>query len=148
VLPLFWGLVLGAGGALAALCLQELARQIDEDKTDDPFWQPVRRIADWIALPPCWLALVFIQATIPFSGGRRGAAMAGFLNRFREEPLDRVAAAVAYGLDLGPSAAGHADGAKVSPPDLQRATVLLWTSTGLAAVTVALIGSVVYRFIL
>ena len=148
LLPLFWGLVLGAGGALAALCVQHISGQITDDQHEDSFWQPVARIGVWITTVPCWLALFFIQATLPFAGGQRGAAMTGFLNVYKANPLDRVTIAVAYGLGLGPSAGGHEDGDPVGVADLHRATILLWISTGLAAVTIALLGSLLYRFIL
>jgi cobalamin biosynthesis protein CobD/CbiB len=148
LLPLFWGLVLGAGGALAALAVHLVARQSAEDQLDDPFWQSVNRAGVWVTTAPSWFALLFIQAALPFAGGQRGPAMAGFLNRYREQPLDRVAAAVAYGLGLGPSAGGHEDGEDVSSTDLHRATVLLWTTTALAAAAVSLAASIIYRFVL
>ena len=148
MLPLFWGLFLGAGGALAALALHELANQADERTDEDDLWGPVLQVGNAVVTAPCWVALFFIQATIQFSGGSRGPTMAGFLNRFRETPPNRVAAAVAYGLNLGPSAGGHEDAPAVSPRDVQRATVLLWTSSGLAAAFVAAAGCLLYHFIL
>ena len=148
LLPLFWGLVLGAGGALAALAVHLVARQNSADQTNDPFWQSVHRAGVWLTVAPSWVALFFIQTTLPFAGGKRGPAVAGFLNRYREQPLDRVAAAVAYGLGLGPSAGGHEDGEDVSSADLHRATVLLWTTTALAAAAATLAAALLYRFIL
>jgi len=148
ILPLFWGLLLGAGGALAALAVHLVARQSTEEQLSDPFWQSVNRADVWMTTAPSWVALVFIQTALPFAGGQRGPAMAAFLNRYRERPLDRVAAAVAYGLDLGPSSGGHEDGANVSSADLHRATVLLWTSTALAAAAASLAAGLLYRFVL
>jgi cobalamin biosynthesis protein CobD/CbiB len=148
LLPLFWGLFLGAGGALGALSVHHIAQKIRQDQRDDPFWRPIARAGAWVTIAPSWLALFFIQAALPFAGGQRGAAMAGFLNRYREQPLDRVAAAVGYGLGLGPSARGPEDGAPVGLSDLHRATILLWTSTALAAVSITLAATLLYRFIL
>ena len=148
MVPLFWGLILGAGGALAAVVLQELAKQASAESEEDDFWKPLAQIHEWVVIVPCWLSLCAIQATIQFSSGSRGAAMAGFLNRFREAPIDRVGSAIAYGLDLGPSAGGSPDGDDTTPSHIQRATIILWTSSGLASVLVALAGSLLYRFIL
>jgi cobalamin biosynthesis protein CobD/CbiB len=148
LLPLFWGLFLGAGGALAALAVHLVARETTEDQLDDPFWKSVNQAEVWITTAPSWLALVFIQTALPFAGGQRGPAMAGFLNRYKERPLDRIAAAVAYGLNLGPSAGGHEDGMEVSPTDIHRATILLWTATALGATATSLAASLLYRFIL
>lgn len=148
LIPLFWGLFLGAGGALGALCVHHIAQQIRPGQRDDPFWQPAATAGRWVSTAPSWVALFFIQFALPFAGGHRGAAMAGFLNRYREQPMDRVAAAVAYGLGLGRSARGPEDGAPVGPSDLHRATILLWTSTALAAASTTFAAALLYRFIL
>lgn len=148
VLPLFWGLLLGAGGALAALTVQELAQRATDEGSDDPFWAPIRQLGGWLTVLPSWAALVCIQTTIAFAGGHRGATMAGFLNRFRDPPLSRVSSAVAYGLNLGKPAGGTEDGRDVTPRDLHRATIVLWTSTAFAAAATTVAAALLYHFIL
>lgn len=126
----FWGTIFGMGVGGAAACVHLVARYGHRSETpDDPLWAGAQRTERWLTLPVSWLAMFAMYFVIPLAGGKRAQAMAGYFNGRGQAPIRRVGIAVAEGLGLTRVQTPDGIVEPIVPEDIQRAVIVLWTTT-------------------
>jgi cobalamin biosynthesis protein CobD/CbiB len=130
LVPMLWGLLLGpVGGGFAfgvvAVCLR---RRLSEEGGAE-FWAWPDRALDALTWPVAWLASFGLQAVAPMVGVRRGDLFNGFIHRPSTRPIERLRAAIVQGFHFGEDVGGPREGADPAPGDIQRAVILMWTSS-------------------
>jgi cobalamin biosynthesis protein CobD/CbiB len=133
LLGVFWGVLLGPAAGLAAVCVHEVARygRRSEDP-DDPLWFGALRMERWLSWPISWLAAFVLYVVVPLGGGNRAQALAGYFNKKRERPANRLSAALIQGLGLQRVQTPDGIIDPVVPQDIQRSVVVLWAATCVA----------------
>lgn len=129
VMPIFWGIVLGPAAAALAFGVQVIADRGRHDDGDPEFWHWAWRIESWLQLPAAWFGLVALQFVAPIGGARRAAVMHGYMLKPERPPRERMTSAFVGGLNLGEAAGGEREGEIPRPSDIQRAVILMWTTS-------------------
>ncbi len=129
VMPIFWGIVLGPAAAALAFGVQVVADRGRHDEGDPAFWHWAWRIEGWLQLPAAWFGLVALQFVAPIGGARRPAVMHGYMRNPERPPRERMISAFVGGLNLGEAAGGEREGEVPRPSDIQRAVILMWTTS-------------------
>ncbi len=145
LLAIFWGVVLGPAAALAAVCVHEIARYgRSSDNPDDLLWYGALRMERWLSWPISWLAAVLVYLAIPLAGGSRARALSGYFNRWQQTPARRLGAALVQGLGIERFQTPDGIVDPVKPEDIQRAVVVLWATTCLAALLLSAVSCGIY----
>jgi hypothetical protein len=146
LIPLFWGVLGGSTLAAAALVVHLAAQGRPDDPEDQaPLWDAVARVDRWISTPAAWLGALVFAPTVTLVGGRRTAALAGFLGAPNQPPGHRLASGVAHGLGLRTREEDHllvATGA-----DVQKAVQLLFLGGFLCALLASAVSVFLHRVI-
>lgn len=128
--PLVWGLVFGPiGGAAAFGLVAVILRRRVSSEEDQSIWHWPDRLENWLSWPAAWVANICLQVVAPVAGVRRGDVFSAFIHRPALRPGDRLRAAFVGGFHLGEEVGGPRDGVAAVPSDIQRAVVLMWTSS-------------------
>jgi cobalamin biosynthesis protein CobD/CbiB len=145
MLAIFWGVLLGPAAALAAVCVHEIARYgRRSENPEDLLWYGALRMERWLSWPISWLAALFVYLVIPLGGGNRARTLAGYFNHWRSRPAARLGAALVMGLGIERIQTPDGIADPVKPEDIQRAVVVLWAATCLAAVLLSAFSCGVY----
>ncbi len=130
LVPMLWGLALGPiGGAFAYGVVAVSLQRLRSTEEDQGLWHWPDQALDALCWPVAWLAALSLQLVAPIAGLRRGDVFNGFIHRPGLRPHERLRAAFVGGFRFGEDVGGPRDGAEPTPGDLQRAVVLLWTSS-------------------
>lgn len=145
MLAIFWGVVLGPAAALAAVCVHEIARYgRGSDNPEDLLWYGALRMERWLSWPISWLAAVLVYLVIPLGGGSRAGTLSGYFNQWRLRPAPRLGAALVQGLGIDRIQTPDGIIDPVKPEGIQRAVVVLWATSALAALVLSAFSCGVY----
>lgn len=127
--PILWGTLLGPIGGAAVFGVVAVVHQSRMSDEDATLWTWPERIAGWLSTPALWLGGFLLQLMSPLVGMARRDFFNALIHKRVSAPTDRLRAALVGGFKLGEDVGGPREGVAPSPSDIQRAVVLLWTSS-------------------